>query len=247
MMVNSIKYSLTLLIACSNFFISVQANELQKLKKAYPDSIKEVNASYITWNDGVRMLVRGPFSFFDSWNAKINGIDLSVGSISEDEMKNDNCESLFKKMYGSSSKEVQKNLVTIYWMSNVFGKRYPIKVTTVNDVDKKLLRVSAALEKLHPSFHKYVAKPASAFYWRNVAKEKYLSLHSFGIAIDINVDYSNYWLWDLQKLKGKSLPSYQNRIPMEIVEIFEKEGFAWGGRWYHYDTMHFEYRPELFL
>ncbi|MDP3291618.1 MAG: M15 family metallopeptidase, partial [Sulfuricurvum sp.] len=22
-------------------------------------------------------------------------------------------------------------------------------------------------------------------------------------------------------------------------------GFIWGGRWYHYDTMHFEYRPEL--
>jgi len=236
-----------LLLVFVNFFIPVKANELQKLKKAYPGSIKEVNASYITWNDGVRMLVRGPFSLWDNVNAKMNDIDLNVGSISEDEMKNDNCESLFKKMYGSSQKEVKKNLVTIYWMSNVFGKRYPLKVTTVNDVDKRLLRVSAALEKLPPSYYKYVAKPASAFYWRNVAKEKYLSLHSFGIAIDINVDYSNYWLWDLRKLKGKSLPTYQNRIPMEIVEIFEKEGFAWGGRWYHYDTMHFEYRPELFL
>jgi hypothetical protein len=27
--------------------------------------------------------------------------------------------------------------------------------------------------------------------------------------------------------------------------IFEKHGFIWGGKWYHYDTMHFEYRPEL--
>src|SRR5262245_1812136 len=26
---------------------------------------------------------------------------------------------------------------------------------------------------------------------------------------------------------------------------FEKYGFIWGGHWYHYDTMHFEYRPEL--
>jgi peptidoglycan LD-endopeptidase CwlK len=32
---------------------------------------------------------------------------------------------------------------------------------------------------------------------------------------------------------------------MEIVAIFEKHGFIWGGKWYHYDTMHFEYRPEL--
>ena len=35
-------------------------------------------------------------------------------------------------------------------------------------------------------------------------------------------------------------------IPVEIVEPVEAEGFSWGGKWYHYDTMHFEYRPELF-
>jgi hypothetical protein len=29
------------------------------------------------------------------------------------------------------------------------------------------------------------------------------------------------------------------------MDAFEAEGFIWGGRWYHYDTMHFEYRPEL--
>ncbi|MGC1959145.1 MAG: M15 family metallopeptidase, partial [Pseudolabrys sp.] len=37
----------------------------------------------------------------------------------------------------------------------------------------------------------------------------------------------------------------RNRIPIEIVRIFEKQGFIWGGYWYHFDTMHFEYRPEL--
>jgi peptide methionine sulfoxide reductase MsrA len=41
--------------------------------------------------------------------------------------------------------------------------------------------------------------------------------------------------------------SYKNEIPWEIVEIFEKHGFIWGGKWYHYDTMHFEYRPEIIL
>jgi peptidoglycan LD-endopeptidase CwlK len=40
---------------------------------------------------------------------------------------------------------------------------------------------------------------------------------------------------------------YRNKVPFEIVSIFEKHGFIWGGKWYHYDTMHFEYRPELFL
>jgi len=31
------------------------------------------------------------------------------------------------------------------------------------------------------------------------------------------------------------------------VEVFKRHGFTWGGKWHHYDTMHFEYRPELFL
>jgi len=31
----------------------------------------------------------------------------------------------------------------------------------------------------------------------------------------------------------------------EIIDIFERRGFIWGGKWSHYDTMHFEYRPEL--
>ena len=32
---------------------------------------------------------------------------------------------------------------------------------------------------------------------------------------------------------------------LTIPEIFEKHGFIWGGKWDHFDTMHFEYRPEL--
>jgi peptidoglycan L-alanyl-D-glutamate endopeptidase CwlK len=31
------------------------------------------------------------------------------------------------------------------------------------------------------------------------------------------------------------------------VTIFENHGFIWGGKWYHFDTMHFEYRPELLV
>ena len=44
----------------------------------------------------------------------------------------------------------------------------------------------------------------------------------------------------------KVMNSFKNKIPKEVVDIFERYGFIWGGRWYHYDTMHFEYRPELF-
>jgi len=48
-----------------------------------------------------------------------------------------------------------------------------------------------------------------------------------------------YWLW------GPKGAAYRNRLPFGIVQIFEKHGFIWGGKWGHFDTMHFEYGPEL--
>ncbi|MBL7542763.1 MAG: M15 family metallopeptidase [Bdellovibrionaceae bacterium] len=54
------------------------------------------------------------------------------------------------------------------------------------------------------------------------------------------------------------IPSQTPYIPTDIVNTFEKHDFIWGGKWndydtmlrYYatilcYDTMHFEYRPEL--
>ncbi len=141
-------------------------------------------------------------------------------------------EPLFKKLYGSSAREVKRHLRTINW----FGRA--ILVTTVNGVDKALLAVERELEQLPRSYRKYLYPIGGTFKWRKIAGTNRLSVHSFGAAIDINVKYSAYWRWS----KGLR---YQNKIPHKIVEIFERHGFIWGGKWYHYDTMHFEYRPEL--
>lgn len=228
---------------------NAQSVELKRLEKAYPESIQTISHKYIAWKDGTKMLVRGHLPFIDKLASMYYHLDKSVGSISKEDIQRDRYEPFFKKMYGGSAEEVKKKLVTIYWMPNIFGTRYPLKVTTVNGVDKKLQRISAELEKLPPSYHKFLANPAGGFYWRKVAHQSYLSSHSFGIAIDINSSYSNYWLWDLQKLKRPIAQlGYHNRVPLRIVQIFEKEGFFWGGRWnQYYDTMHFEYRPELFI
>lgn len=72
-----------------------------------------------------------------------------------------------------------------------------------------------------------------------------LSTHSFGIAIDINIKEANYWQWDCNCYNENAKLAYRNKIPAIIVQVFAKHGFIWGGEWYHYDTMHFEYRPEL--
>ena len=147
------------------------------------------------------------------------------------------CEALFKKMYGSSAEIVRKNLVTVDW----FGQK--VLFTKVNSAHKQLLKVAQELAKI-PNIQKYL-KSSGTFYWRKVRGANRQSAHSYGIAFDIGVDYSNYWLWTNPGAKETDKIKYANRFPMQIVKVFEKYGFVWGGRWYHYDTMHFEYRPEI--
>ncbi len=35
--------------------------------------------------------------------------------------------------------------------------------------------------------------------------------------------------------------------PKELVDTFEKNNFVWGGKWGHFDILHFEYRPEVLI
>lgn len=226
---------------------------IQNLKNAYPKYVNNVSSSYIDWHDGTRMQLGGSSSLLNWFRGTSHHGASKVEIINDKDVLHARFTPFFQKMYGKSPREVGRNLVTVYWMPHVFGKRYPLKVTSVNGVDKRLRKISTNLEKLPSKFYKYLENPGGSYYWRKIEGESSLSSHSFGIAIDINLRYSNYWLWDYQKtnkpieeLRYHKL-SYQNRIPMEIVQIFENEGFFWGGRWYFYDTMHFEYRPDLLL
>jgi hypothetical protein len=96
------------------------------------------------------------------------------------------------------------------------------------------LRLVIAAE---PSLRKLVSPLGGTLNVRKIAGTDRMSAHAYGIAIDLNPDLGNYWRWD----KG----TWRNRIPQKVVDAFEAEGFIWGGRWAHFDTMHFEYRPEL--
>ena len=143
-------------------------------------------------------------------------------------------------MYGATEDQVRKNLVSVDW----FGQK--IMFTKVNDADKHLKAVAEEL-KQHPEFKKYF-KSEGTFYWRPVRGAKRLSAHSYGMTIDIGGDFKTYWLWANPNAKETTKGiKYQNKMPQEIVKIFENHGFIWGGRWYHYDTMHFEYRPEILM
>lgn len=223
------------------------------LVEAYPEHLAAVEGGAIVWRDGTRTAIddgRGAKSFRDLLNSPDlqdifalpypagepvpPGVDMDPGRARP--------EAFFDRMYGNCRKgEVEKNLVAIAWMPSRGGRM--LKVTRVNGVAEKLKAVSAELERLPRSFDAYLNPIAGTYACRVIAGSTRPSTHGHGIAIDLALTHAHYWRWTKPDAEGHY--AWKNAIPFEIVRIFEKHGFIWGGRWYHYDTMHFEYRPEL--
>lgn len=220
----------------------------QRLIRAYPEQQLKYENHAIVFPDGTSILYDDGLE--KTFEQRLNQPDLEdmfwIAYPTENPPKyledpgRIRSEALFKKMYGSRSADVKKTLVPVSW----FGKK--IKFTRINGAAEQLQKVADEIAQKHPELATYMVS-SGTFYWRKVRHSDRMSAHSYGIAIDIAVKQSDYWKWASPKAAELTEVTYKNRIPMEIVEIFEKHGFVWGGRWYHFDTMHFEYRPEILI
>jgi hypothetical protein len=145
-------------------------------------------------------------------------------------------EQLFFATYGATRTEVSNRLAKVKF----FGLRYPFHELAAPALARVVERLEPQV-KADPSLLPFLKNIGGTWSWRKIARSKSLSAHAWGIAIDLNVERSHYWRW---KRRGEPLV-WRNKVPQAIVDAFEAEGFIWGGRWQHFDTMHFEYRPEL--
>jgi hypothetical protein len=226
----------------------------KKLIQCYPGLVSGYAAGYIHFKDGSKLLWDDGIKnktyqrLLDKPDLKdMFGQRYGPGQLNEPPSKDFDPgrirdELFFEEIYGRTKQKVEKNLVTITWCPKLIGQK--IRVTRVNGVDKQLVAISKELDE-HPELKKYLTKIGGTFVWRDIAGTHRRSMHSFGMTIDLNTQYSDYWQWACKCTNENADLKYQNRIPQVIVDIFEKHGFIWGGKWYHYDTMHFEYRPEV--
>jgi hypothetical protein len=235
------------------FYIPVYGDsqsDLELLKAAYPNAF-EIIPNGIRFPDGTVIVYNdGENRDFDAKLERPDLRDMLSLAYPLGEQKTSPSENFdpgrfrpdafFRALYGKNEAEIRSKLRPVQWMPSSNGPWLPI--TTCFGVDKKLEAVIAELETLGPEFTKFLLPPGGSFNYRTIAGTARLSLHSFGMAVDIAVSPSHYWLWET-----KGAAEYKNSIPYEIVAIFEKHGFIWGGKWYHFDTMHFEYRPELLM
>jgi hypothetical protein len=227
---------------------------LDSLVAAYPERLAGHDAERLYWRDGTAMPVSDGVSGKSFEQSLTNASILDQlrlpyppGALSHPPAVNDDPgrfrhEPFFLKMYGDCRKgEVDRNLAPIVWLPRSWGRT--VRVTKVNGIAERLQAVAAEIDNLPDAVRRAAYPIAGVLSCRPVQDTGRLSMHAFAAAIDLNVAHSDYWLW-ARPASGAPIP-YRNRMPQQIVDVFERHGFIWGGKWYHYDTMHFEYRPEL--
>jgi len=146
--------------------------------------------------------------------------------------------------------ETEKKLVRITFLG---------KSTRVHQsIQKKLAEIESIileLGKIDTQVQTWINGIGSmeGYGWRNIAETQSRSYHSYGLAVDLlprNMgNKQTYWLWTSQYRDDWYNVSYNERYhpPDSVIKIFEARGFVWGGKWPMFDTMHFEYRPEVIL
>ena len=127
-------------------------------------------------------------------------------------------------------------------MVDWFGSK--VRFSTRHGAAAALRRVRDELGRLPTKFHEVLKRPARAFDWANAPDSDQLSVHAFAFSIDLNPAFRDHWQEHLGVEIG-DIVGYRNRVPAEVITAFERQGFIWGGKWHHFDTTHFEYRPEM--
>jgi hypothetical protein len=224
----------------------------QCLIQGYPDGIKSADEQNVILKNDINFAYRTS-SPKSTWDEKINNADLEtqlsqtydVGGIDTPppylfDPGRLRYQPFFQALYGKDKKEIEQNLVTIQWPT--LKGNIKLRANKNEGVAAQLFKVGQEIAKL-PKSDRIWAEGASTYEYRVIKDTDRLSMHSFGIAIDLAPMKTQYWKGEAASETAKI--GYKNTMPLSIVRIFEKYGFIWGGRWYHYDTMHFEYRPEL--
>ena len=189
--------------------------------------------------------LRDPVDMTESEKLKLK----EFGSVANRRQGKGSAMYFFDAVYDSGSrKRLESHLQRISFL----GKNTTIHeqiVEPVKNVEKKIKELSLYDSEVKTFVEKI--KSCDAFAWRVIDGTNRKSFHSLGIAIDIlpvRITGEIFWSWARDKNPENWMLTPLSRRwlpPKKVVQIFEEEGFIWGGKWGIWDNMHFEYHPEL--
>lgn len=157
----------------------------------------------------------------------------------------------FDTLYQSHTKEsLEKHIQRVTFLGKPLRVHQRLKAP-LQRVEQRINEAATT----DPTIKPFIAEinQLDAYYWRLIAGTNRKSFHSLGIAVDIlpkNLKgKAIYWSWTKDVNPDWMLTPLVDRWmpPQSVIDIFEDEGFIWGGKWGIWDNMHFEYHPELIL
>jgi len=151
----------------------------------------------------------------------------------------------------STREETERQIVDITFLG--------ISISVHKGIQQKLavieekIQEAAKTDNTVKAWIENLGSSGGGYYYRVIANTQSRSYHSYGLAIDLLPETlkgkQTYWLWTSQERDDWWNVPYGERYhpPEKVIKIFESYGFVWGGKWVMFDTMHFEYRPEVFI
>lgn len=151
-------------------------------------------------------------------------------------------------LFGKSSSEIRENCKWIPFLGHAAYMNL-ICADKLIEVEKEILKAS----ENNPDVRKFIdeLKIIYSYKRRKVSSGLSQSYHSYGLALDLIPNSYNekavFWKWTWVSNKCWHLLPMDRRWspPVEVIEAFENNGFIWGGKWFRFDNIHFEYRPEI--
>ncbi len=141
----------------------------------------------------------------------------------------------FKEVYGGTESAVRGKLKSVALGSGRFF--FNGENGAAAALQAAFSEVSKLVER-DPGVYGFVYPVGGTFNYRVIAGTNQLSAHAFAIAIDLRSDPGDYWRWATREQGQRRLDAY----PQALVRVFEDNGFIWGGKWSHFDFLHYEYR-----
>ena len=145
-------------------------------------------------------------------------------------------EAFFRALWFETERAAAASLVAVTYSGAELRTRF--SVTSAHCVAAQLQAAFDAIARHGDGMDVYFRSVGGGFNWRKIAGTDRLSTHSFGIAVDLNTALGGYWRW--AGAREGAVGPFGNSYPEELVREMERHGFIWGGKWHHFDGMHFE-------
>ena len=228
--------------------LQIYGDYFQKIEEREGDIAFLINDSWVYYRNG-KMLCKEHFQDEDRYESIF--YDYPIGRLTKIPSYREiprRASDFLDQLFGKTEIQIRKHGQLVSFLNHKAFVNC-ICIEPLKEVEKQIIQsaekdpeVKAYIDNLYILY---------SFQTKKVIGSQNVSNHSYGLAIDlVPRSYHRkhvYWKWSAVLDKKWPQISLNRRWspPQGVIDAFERNGFVWGGKWSHFDMIHFEYRPEI--